>query len=46
MTHLPYLVASYGLFFALTCWMTVGAWRRMRQARRMLTAIDTRAVRP
>lgn len=45
MTHLPYIVASYGLAFAITAWFAISAWRRMAQARRRLAAIDPRAGR-
>ncbi len=45
MTHLPYLLAAYGLALVLTGWMAIGAWRRMGAARRKLMAIDPRAER-
>jgi cytochrome oxidase assembly protein ShyY1 len=45
MTHLPYIVGSYGLAFGITGWLIVGAWRRMGAARRKLAAIDPRAGR-
>lgn len=45
MTHLPYIVASYGLAVAVTLWLGVGATVRTAAARRRLRAIDPRADR-
>ena len=42
MTHLPYVVACYGLGVAVPLAFAVGAWRRLGQARRRLAAIDPR----
>lgn len=45
MTHLPYILASYGLALALTAWLIIGAWQRTSAAKRKLAAIDPRAHR-
>ena len=46
MTHLPYIVAAYGLTVLVAAVFTVDAWTRMSRARRRLAAIDPRANRP
>jgi len=43
MTHLPYIIGSYGLAVLLAVGYGAGAWRRMLRARRRLAAIDPRA---
>ncbi len=45
MTHLPYIVASYGLAGAVTLWLGIDAAVRTAAARRRLRAIDPRADR-
>ena len=45
MTHLPFIVASYGLAAAVVLWLGVGAAVRTGSARRRLLAIDPRADR-
>jgi heme exporter protein CcmD len=45
MTHLPYIVASYGLTLAVVLWLGIGAWQRTNQARAKLAEIDPRAER-
>ncbi len=42
MTHLPYIVASYGLTIAVVCWLSIGAWRRTVRAKHMLAELDRR----
>ena len=42
MTHLPYIVASYGLTALVAAAYAVDAWLRMNRARRRLAAIDPR----
>lgn len=43
MTHLPYIVASYGLTVVVVVWLGLDAWRRTARARKRLAAIDPRA---
>lgn len=45
MTHLPYIVAAYGLTLAVVAWLGIDAWQRTRAARRRLAAIDPRGNR-
>ena len=45
MTHLPYIIAAYGLTALVAVVFTVDAWTRMNRARRRLAAIDPRAHR-
>ena len=45
MTHLPFIVASYGLAAIALLGFGVGAWARMTSARRRLTAVDPRRRR-
>jgi heme exporter protein CcmD len=45
MTHLPFIVASYGLTVLVLGWLSIGAWVRLVAARRRLAAIDTRRAR-
>jgi len=45
MTHLVYIVASYGLTVVVSTAFAVDAWARMRRARRRLAAIDPRTRR-
>jgi hypothetical protein len=42
-THLPYIMAAYGLFVVVAVWYAAGAWLRAARARRRLAAIDPRA---
>lgn len=46
MTHLPYIVASYALGLLVPGAFGIGAFRRMRTARRQLAAIDPRDKGP
>lgn len=43
MTHLPFIVGSYGLAGVVAVGFSLGAWLRLRDARRRLAAIDPRA---
>jgi hypothetical protein len=43
MTHLPYIVASYGLVLLLAGWFAASAWLRVGRARRKLASIDPRS---
>ncbi len=43
--HLPYIAASYGLFFAATLYFTLGARLRLAKVARRLAAADPRARR-
>ncbi len=45
MTHLPYIVASYGLTAGVALWLSIGAAWRTRMARRRLLAVDPRPDR-
>ncbi|WP_428487246.1 hypothetical protein [Rhodopila sp.] len=45
MTHLPFVVASYGLGAGLPILFTMQALLRLRTARRRLDAIDPRRKR-
>jgi len=42
MTHLPYIVAAYGLGVLIPGAFALAAFLRMRGAQRRLAAIDTR----
>jgi len=41
--HLPFIAAAYGLFFAVTLWLAVGARTRLALVTRRLRAADPRA---
>ncbi len=43
MTHLPFIAASYAVFFASVAWLAVGAALRLKRAKARLAAIDPRA---
>jgi heme exporter protein D len=43
-THLPYIVAAYGLTVLTAVTYGLGAWMRVRRASRRLAAIDPRAA--
>ena len=43
MTHLPFIAASYAVFFAAVLWLAVGAALRLTRAKARLAAIDPRA---
>jgi len=43
MTHLTYIMASYGLAVVMGAAYALDAWRRMGRARRKLAQIDPRA---
>ena len=45
MTHLPYILASYSVFAAISAWLAVGAGLRLRRAAARLLAVDPRAGR-
>ena len=45
MTHLPFIVASYGLAVLVLGWFGIGAWLRAAAAQRRLAAIDPRRER-
>ena len=45
MTHLPFIVASYGLTIVVVTWLAVDAWLRTLRARAKLAKIDPRAGR-
>jgi hypothetical protein len=45
MTHLTYIMASYGLAVLVAAIYSANAWMRMNRARRRLDAIDPRARR-
>jgi heme exporter protein D len=42
MTHLPFIVAAYGLTGAVILWLVTDATLRTRRARRRLRALDPR----
>ncbi len=42
MTHLPFILAAYGLTVVTILGYAIAAWRRAGQARRRLAAVDTR----
>jgi hypothetical protein len=43
MTHLPYIIASYGLFVVFALALAVNASLRLGRATRRLRAVDPRA---
>lgn len=45
MTHLPYIVASYGLTVLVVGWLSIDVWLRTARARKKLASIDPRASR-
>jgi hypothetical protein len=45
MTHLPFVLGSYGLAVLMFGVFGIGAWVRVGSARRRLAAIDTRRER-
>ena len=45
MTHLPFLVAAYGLTGAVAAWLVGGAFVRTARARARLRALDPREGR-
>lgn len=45
MTHLPFIVASYGLTIGIIVWLSVDCILRTRRARARLAAIDPREKR-
>lgn len=40
MTHLPFIIASYGLFIALALYLSAGAALRLRTARLKLLSLE------
>ncbi len=42
MTHLPYIVAAYGLTILVIGGLVFSTWRRLRTARARLAALDPR----
>ncbi|MCX7380834.1 MAG: hypothetical protein NT133_05295 [Alphaproteobacteria bacterium] len=42
MTHLPFILAAYGLTVVTALAFAISAWRRAGQARRRLAAVDPR----
>ena len=42
--HLPYIAAAYGLFFAVSLWLSIGARARLSLVARRLRAADPRAA--
>ena len=46
MTHLPFIVASYGIFLAVTLLLAIEAAFRLRHAARRLEALDRRRPMP
>ena len=45
MTHLPYIMAAYGLTVVVVGAFALDAWLRMGRARRRLAAVDPRGQR-
>lgn len=45
MTHLPYILASYGITLVVVGAFCLDAWRRTRAAKRRLAALDQRGGR-
>jgi hypothetical protein len=41
--HLAFIAAAYGLFLAVTLWLSVGARARLALVQRRLRAVDPRA---
>ncbi|MGO3518761.1 MAG: heme exporter protein CcmD, partial [Acetobacter cibinongensis] len=46
MTHLPYILASYGLFAGLAIALTVNATLRLKTARARLALLERPSSRP
>lgn len=46
MTHLPYILASYGLFAGLAIVLTVNAALRLKTARARLALLERPSSRP
>lgn len=46
MTHLPYILASYGLFAVLATVLAGGAAFRLATARKRLAALEPSSLRP
>ncbi|MFT9025372.1 hypothetical protein [Acetobacter indonesiensis] len=46
MTHLPYILASYGLFSGIALVLGCGAAFRLKKARTRLAALDRTSPRP
>jgi uncharacterized integral membrane protein len=46
MTHLPFIVASYGIFVAVALIMAIDGGMRLRSATRRLDALDRRKAAP
>jgi hypothetical protein len=44
-THLPYIMAAYGIGMVLAAGFAADAWLRTGRARRRLAAIDPRGMR-
>jgi hypothetical protein len=44
-THLPYIVAAYGLALVIFGGLGLNAWQRMARAKRRLAEIDPRGAR-
>jgi hypothetical protein len=44
-THLPFILAAYGLFVLVAGAFAADAWLRMGRARRRLAAVDVRQPR-
>ena len=44
MTHLPYIVACFGLGLAVPAVFAFGAWRRLGRARLRLAQLDPRSA--
>ncbi len=42
MTHLPYIIGSYGMALVLAVTFGISAWMRTTSARKRLAALDTR----
>ncbi len=42
MTNLPYIVASYAVTLVIAGGFSLGAWIRLKHARRQLAAVDPR----
>jgi hypothetical protein len=42
MTHLPYIVGSYGMALVLAFGFGLSAWARTSRARKRLASLDTR----
>ena len=42
MTHLPYIIAAYGLALVVIGGLVLSAWQRLRTAQARLAALDPR----